>query len=145
MAVVVMQMDAKSLAETRAKLRKLGVHIRNKVAKKAAQDGAQVFLDAILPRVPVDKGNLKGAMGIKMAIRRDGQVLARIGADAKKLEKTAGWKQVGKRVGYDYFNEKGTKRQPARPFMTPAFDNEVERVNMDVTKAILKGIDEALR
>lgn len=46
---------------------------------------------------------------------------------------------------YLYFMEVGTRRQPARPFMRPAFDANKERAESILIEELRKGIEEAAR
>jgi HK97 gp10 family phage protein len=102
------------LAQT---LRDLPNRINRSVQREGLKVGAEIIRATVAARAPREPGapDLANAIGIATDVRPgDGDVGVGIG--------------VPRGFFYDWFNEFGTVKQPARPFWRPAFDSEGPRV-----------------
>lgn len=114
-----------------------------KASSKAVREGAKVIQKAARAKVPVDTGNLKKSISVKILNqKRDAlEVAALIGPGAGYFSKRG--KNAGKRVNdgfYGFFVEYGTKDTKPQPFMRPAFDEN----RVAAQQAILDIIGEAI-
>lgn len=104
----------------------------DKIIKEALKEGAKPILEAMKRRVPVKTGKLK--QNIKTGTVRKGR--------------NGSWSQViGPAKGdisvayYGKFSEYGTSKQPARPWMRPAFDESQDKAYQTMETIIQDGIE----
>ena len=119
-----------------------------KASSKAVREGAKVIQEAARAKVPVDTGNLKRSISIKVLNKkRDAlQVAALIGPGTGYFSKRG--KNAGKRVNdgfYGFFVEYGTKRSKATPFMRPAYDENVQAAQQAIVNVIGEAIEKEAR
>ncbi len=113
---------------TRRRLRRLPEETRSGV-KGALAAGASLMLDTAQLLVPVDTGELRSLLNVRLA--RDG-LTARIGLIGKR---------ANRKGYYGRYLEDGTVKRPATPFLAPAFMAHKAETIASVNKAI----GEALR
>lgn len=107
----------------RRTLKRMGPEATAEVRKVLA-DGTQLILFNARSRVPVDTGNLRYELEAKTS--SDG-MSGRIGLVGKKAKKAA---------FYGRFVEFGTKRQAARPFLVPAYEQSKDWIMTNLRKAL---------
>jgi HK97 gp10 family phage protein len=120
--------------------RRVGV----KAASKAVREGAKIIQKAARANVPVDTGNLRRSISVKVLNkRRDAlEVAAIIGPATGYVSKRG--KNAGKKVGdgfYGFFVEYGTKDTKAQPFMRPAYDENVQAAQQAIVDVIGEAIE----
>lgn len=108
-----------------------------RAASQAVRAGAKPILEAARAKCPVDTGNLKASLAIKILNqKRDAMdVVALIGPQTKyrrikRADKILKGRQkynvkLDEKGGdgfYGFFIEKGTRFYPAHPFLRPAYD-----------------------
>ena len=97
-------------------LKELPKNIQKNVMVGATRAGAVAIAEEAKLRVPVDTGDLKKSIGVT---RRKGDVnIVRFSISPRKGKGLGGW--------YAHFVEFGTSKQPAQPFMRPAYENSSE-------------------
>jgi len=100
-------------------MQRLDKDLTDPLKKEIAASGEKVFREAVL-RVPVDTGDLRDSIGIRI-----GAFSAEVGFDPKKFR--AKWKRAGWRALFVHNGTKGSEKrnippQPARPFLRDAFE-----------------------
>src|SRR5712691_11810040 len=103
-------------AELEQKLRDKTKKLATRVLRRAGREAADVWIKAIEARAPELTGFLKThiEMGTRANGGDDGKLTVFVGPD--------------KRAYYGSFQEFGTRFQPAKPFMRPAFEQTKEQV-----------------
>jgi HK97 gp10 family phage protein len=108
-----------------------------KAASKAVRAGANVILKAARMKVPVDTGNLKKSIAVKVLNKR---------RDAMQVAAIIGPRVVNRRSKakhdgfYGFFVEYGTKKVRSQPFMRPAYDEN----KVAAQQAIMDIVGEAI-
>lgn len=113
--------------------------LQGKTFRAATTQATKLIRKAVLARVPVDSGNLK--KGIKArSLPRSRKTIGRAvylpERAALGIDKDDKWY-------YPAFAEYGTRRQPAKPFLRPAYDANEQAALEVLRREIRKGIDEA--
>ena len=109
----------------------LSEDMRKKVARQAVAAGAGVVRKAAREKAPVDTGNLKASLVMKRVkdtnLTEEYIVTPRKGRtrDVKAAKRGKG--ALGKDAYYARFVEFGTVKVPARPFIRPALEENVQR------------------
>lgn len=133
-------MNIEGLDELKKAFNLLPQRVAAKAASKSVREGAKVIQKAAKAKVPVDTGNLKRSIAIKVLNKkRDAmEVVAIIGPGAGHFSKK---KQTRTGDGfYGFFVECGTKKMKAQPFMRPAYDES----KIEAQQAIMDIIGEAI-
>ena len=139
------------------KLREFGPKVARNGLRAANYAGAATFRDAVRQTAPVRTGQLKAAVSI---FKRSGPpevVKHSIGFRGKRLKyantsENRRKRRVGRRYTVDTRNtmvarflEYGTSKMSARPFLRPAFVNNVDRAIEAVKARLAKAVDDAAR
>jgi len=87
-----------------------------KFLRGAEKSAGKIWQEAIANRAPVDTGHLAESIKIKTEVKSgdNGSMTMKVGPDQSAF--------------YGVFQEFGTKDQPARPFMRPAFEETKDEV-----------------
>ncbi|NSW92317.1 MAG: HK97 gp10 family phage protein [Firmicutes bacterium] len=96
---------------------------------KAVKAGAKIVLDDAKARAPVDTGELRDNMTMRVVEKDRSQVEIDVGP--------------GKDQFYGLFIEQGTSKMAAKPFLRPALDENKEKVQKAITDEIEKAINKA--
>lgn len=129
--------------ELAAAMRELPERVAKNVLRSAVGAGAAEIRKEAKLRAPSDTGRLKSAIYQKQIREASGQykqvffVGVRVGAKRKK----GGKKDYSQSAYYWSFNEFGTAKMAARPFMRPAFESHKEAA----VDAIAKKLDERIQ
>lgn len=114
--------------------------MRTKVARQAVAAGAGVVRKAARANAPVDSGNLQAAVVMKRVrdtnLTEEYIVTPRRGKtrDGKAAKRGNG--KLGKDAYYARFVEFGTVKMPARPFMRPALEDNVQRATQAIAERL---------
>ncbi len=119
--------------ELEAKLRELELSMQRKVLVAAAKAGGKIVLDDARSRAPRLTGAL--AEGITMKVG---------GRETDSNEATVEIRP-SRKTFWALFNEKGTRKMAAQPFMKPALENNRERIAAAVKEQLIKSINKAIR
>jgi HK97 gp10 family phage protein len=98
---------------------------------KAINEGIKPIIDALFRRVPVLTGKLRDSINIGK-VRR-----SRSGTYSQIAGPRGEW--------YGNFSEFGTSKEPARPWLRPAFDESKENAYQRVEKVIMDGIEQSFK
>lgn len=126
--------EIRGLAELEQKLRNEMKNVAKKVLRKAGKRAAQIWKDAIEQTAPVGlTGYLEShiATGSETESGHEGSMTVKVGP--------------GKGAFYGLFDEFGTSKQAAKPFMRPVFDahqNDVLQVFVDELWNALQDLQE---
>jgi HK97 gp10 family phage protein len=147
------------LAELGRRLRELPKAIAGKGGgplRYAIFQAAKVIKAQAIANAPEDTGRLKanivtarmrktpeGREGYYIEVRRKRRHYARTSANRRKGR--VGKTYETRDAYYGMFIEFGTERNPARPFMRPAFDAKKEQAAYAFRDALKKGIEMAVR
>lgn len=124
-----MSVQIEGWEELKAKLRGLGDTIDSKeLIQDALMEGAEIVQEAISSGAPYRTGQLSGDINISK--ESDPKYSVRIGP--------------GKAGFYGRFNEFGTSKMAAQPFVRPAFDATRSKAQDAVGKAIWAKVEEAI-
>lgn len=131
------------------KLRGMSSAARRKAVREAALKGAKPIFEAIKRRVPADTGLLRDSLKMRV-YTKESQASVRITPDKAQLEargkgKTGKDGTKSKRAPYSVYQEFGTKRHPAQPFMMPGFDEGVRPAEQAAHQVFRAMVDEETR
>lgn len=132
-----MSSEIKGLEELIKNLNSLPDKLEKRVIRAAVRQGANVIKKKAQSYVPIDKGDLK------KSIKVSGEK-AKPGVIAFKVRPT-GNKKKGISVFYGRFQEFGTSKMPAHPFMRPAYDEAGEDVLDTVIDTIKSKLHEVTK
>jgi len=96
------------------------------VLAKAAEAGGRVALSEARRRCPVKTGRLRASLTLTQGRKTPARANVRI--------------EHGKKEYYGKFVELGTRKQPARPFMRPAVDENKQQISEAVTEEIGRAV-----
>ena len=128
--------QVKGLRELGLQMQALSADLAGNVARQATAAGARVTRQAIKAGAPKDTGNLEAAIVMKRVrdtrLTEEYVVAIRKGKtrDAKAAKRGEG--RLGKDAFYARFQEFGTVKAPAQPFIRPGFEESVQ----DATQVI---------
>jgi HK97 gp10 family phage protein len=125
------------------KLRELGPKLARRTMRKALKAAGEVFVAAQKMRAPVGPGRKTGrsqhpAGNLRDSIRSVTRVSARYEEGAVLAGPT-------RHAFYAMFQEFGTRHQPSRPFITPAFDESKEAAKDKFIKTLREGLAQAVK
>jgi HK97 gp10 family phage protein len=126
-------------------MRGLRADVAGKVARQATAAGASVARKAVKARAPRDSGNLQAAIVMKRvrgsSLTEEYVVAVRKGKtrDAKAGKRGEG--KLGKDAFYAAFQEFGTVKAPAQPFIRPGFEESVEAATQAIAKRLKQRIE----
>lgn len=133
------------LRELGQQMRALGADMAGKVARQATAAGAGVSRKAIKARAPRDTGNLQAAIVMKRvkgtALTEEYIVAVRKGKTRDAKAGKAGTGRQGKDAFYAGFQEFGTVKAPAQPFIRPGFEESVQPATQAIAKRLKQRID----
>lgn len=144
------------LGELQADFERLSRAAGNKVVRDAVMAGARVARDKARSLAPVDTGRLKKNITATRLKQSETPTCATAGLRVKKPKgkttksiKGRGKKSRSTKAVYDapyywWFVEYGTSKNPAAPFMRPAWDNSLPQIEKAVTDKLAQGIDNAI-
>lgn len=139
--------EVKGLRELGEALRGLSADMAGKIARQALAAGAGVARKAIKARVPVDSGNLQAAIVMKRvrgsALTEEYVVAVRKGKTRDARAARSGTGKLGKDAFYARFQEFGTVKAPAQPFIRPGFEESVPRATQAIAQRLKQRIDKA--
>lgn len=117
-------------------MRGLSEDVRTKVARQAVAAGASVVRKAARDKAPVDSGNLKASLIMKRIretnLTEEYIVTPRKGKTRDGKAAKRGQGKLGKDAYYARFVEFGTVKVPARPFIRPALEDNVQRATQAI-------------
>jgi HK97 gp10 family phage protein len=136
-----LKVEFKGLEDLKKAFDLLPKKVAVKAASKAVRAGARIIQKAARSKVPVDSGNLRRSVTIKILNkRRDAmQVAALVGPGSGYFSK-----KKGQKTGdgfYGFFVEYGTKRFKAKPFMRQAFDENKAAAQQAIMDVIGEAIE----
>lgn len=132
-----MSVEIKGLEELIKKLTSIPNKLEKKVIRSAVRQGANVIKSKAQEYVPVDKGELKKSIKVSGARSKPGVIAFRI--------RPVGSKKKGISVFYGRFQEFGTSKMAAQPFMRPAYDEAGDDVINVVIDTIKSKLDEGVK
>jgi HK97 gp10 family phage protein len=136
--------QVKGLRELGLAMRALGADMAGKIARQATAAGAGVARKAIKARAPRDSGNLAAAIVMKRVrntpLSEEYVVVVRKGKtrDAKAAKRGQG--KLGKDAFYAGFNEFGTVKMPAQPFVRPGFEGSLQPATQAIANRLKQRI-----
>lgn len=137
----------KGLRELGERMRSLSADMAGKVARQATAAGAGVARKNIKARAPVDTGNLQAAVVMKRVrdtnLTEEYVVAVRKGKTRDAKAGKAGTGRKGKDAFYAGFNEFGTVKMPAQPFVRPGFEESVKPAADAIAKRLKQRLDKA--
>lgn len=137
--------QVKGLRELGLQMRALSADMAGKVARQATAAGAGVARKAIKAGAPKDTGNLQAAIVMKRVqgtpLTEEYVVAVRKGKtrDAKAAKRGEG--RLGKDAFYAPFQEFGTVKAPAQPFIRPGFEESVQPATDAIARRLKQRID----
>ncbi|MBB4865463.1 HK97 gp10 family phage protein [Pseudomonas nitritireducens] len=151
------EVDLKGLDEIMKKLRELGPKLERNFLRRAARKAMNIVKDEARARVsPTDDPNTAENIARNIVVQESGRRGKAVGGVVMRVGVLGGAKNVhaGGLVGraslkenpggdtwYWRFMEFGTEHQAARPFMRPAFEQNIEKVTETVAAELNKAID----
>lgn len=118
-------------AELERKLKELEFTVQRKLLIEAAKAGAKIVVDEAKKMAPRDTGAL--AEGIAM----------RVAGRESDIHEGVVEVSYNKRQFYGLFQEKGTRRLRAQPFLLPALEGNRDRIMSIMRDVLLRAIDKA--
>ena len=136
-------LDLLGLGELEADLQRLSRSLANKAVRDAVMAGAKLARDKTRQSAPVRSGKLK--KNIVATRQRDSSDAAVAGVSVKR---PAGKKRQSPKPEsapyYWRFLEFGTSQMNAKPFLRPAWDNNLPQIEDAVRSKLAQAIDQAL-
>lgn len=133
------------LRELGLQMQALSADLAGKVARQATAAGARVTRQAIKAGAPKDTGNLEAAIVMKRVrdtrLTEEYVVAVRKGKTRDSKAAKRGEGRLGKDAFYARFQEFGTVKAPAQPFIRPGFEESVQ----DATQAIADRLKQRLQ
>ena len=127
------------------RMRALSADMAGRVARQATAAGAGVTRKAIRARAPRDTGNLAAAVVMKRvpdpALTEQYIVAIRKGRTRDAKAGKAGTGRLGKDAFYARFQEFGTVKSPAQPFIGPGFDESKEQAAAAIAARLKQRLD----
>ncbi|MDD5359489.1 MAG: HK97 gp10 family phage protein [Sulfurovaceae bacterium] len=138
-------------AEVKKALSQLPTHLQEKVMVGATRAAAQVIATEAKHNAPEDTGLLKKSIGVARAKRKDtkpGHIKFYV-VPKSKVQGTAKVSVNGQKgkirykihSWYAHFDEFGTSKMAAKPFLRPAFENSASSSVEAFQKYALKRVD----
>lgn len=130
------RLEVSGLRQLGEAMRGLSEDMRTKVARQAVAAGASVVRKAARDKAPVDSGNLKASLIMKRIretnLTEEYIVTPRKGKTRDGKAAKRGQGKLGKDAYYARFVEFGTVKVPARPFIRPALEDNVQRATQAI-------------
>ncbi|MDA8212163.1 MAG: HK97 gp10 family phage protein [Clostridia bacterium] len=120
------KMQVKGLKELKQALEKVGQNVEE-VLVEAVMAGAKVIEKASKDKAPVKTGKLKRSIGVKLKERTPYNAIATIGPNDEGF--------------YGTFVELGTKKMAAKPFLRPAFDENVQEARKEIRRVLKEAVE----
>lgn len=137
--------QVKGLRELGLAMRALGADMAGKIARQATAAGAGVARKAIRARAPRDSGNLAAAIVMKRVrntpLTEEYVVAVRKGKTRDAVAGKRGQGRLGKDAFYAGFNEFGTVKMPAQPFVRPGFEESVQPATEAIARRLKQRIE----
>jgi HK97 gp10 family phage protein len=132
------------LKELGEALKGLRLDMAQKAARQAVAAGASVVRAQARKNAPVDTGNLQKAIVMKRKrntnLTEEYGVSVRVGKKSDVTRAKAGKGALGKDAYYARFLEFGTVKLPAKPFLTPALSQNVQKATEAMKTRLAKRI-----
>lgn len=138
----VVTVKVQGLEELERKLYELPTKFAKKYVRQALRAGARVFRDEIKQNAPRRTGWLASQIAVTTSIRgSELQGKANIGV-RKKQDPARHATHVPAAADEARWAELGTSKQPARPFMRPAFDSKKDAVLARFAEVLKAGLSD---
>ena len=138
-------LDMLGLGELEADLQRLSRALANKAVRDAVMAGAKLARDKTRQSAPVRSGKLKKNIVVTRPRQQDTSGAAVAGVSVKR---PAGKKRQSPKPEsapyYWRFLEFGTSQMNAKPFLRPAWDNNLPQIEDAVRSKLAQAIDQAL-
>lgn len=130
------------LKELQKRLKNLTSAKAKSAQRKALREQAKIVLNSMKANVPVDTGNLKKSLALKVdRDRATGDFIAKVGPAKKTRKGSDGARVIAADGWYAHFVEYGTARgQRPQPFLRPAWDTKKKTVDADLRRELLRQI-----
>jgi len=132
------EVKIQGLDQVRRRLRALPKNMRNRELGKALRAGGKLVRDDARRLVPVDTGLVQKNVAMRTSTGRragNADVKVRIGVLSDRSGRDSGTDAF-----YWVFQEFGTSRHPAQPFLRPAFESNKYAALNAITSSLRKGI-----
>ena len=129
--------EIKGLEELIKNFHTLPEKVEKRVIRAAVRQGANVIKKKAQDYVPVDEGDLKKSIKVSGIRGKPGTIAFVIRPTSNKKK--------GKNVFYGRFQEFGTSKMVAKPFMRPAYDEAGDDVLNTVIDTIKSKLNEAVK
>lgn len=106
------------------KVRHMSRRTRGQVLATAVLDGAYIVERAAKRKAPVLTGNLRASLR----------------SEVTKIQNSFAQADTGTNVEYADFVERGTENQQAQPYLRPAFDENVDRIQRAIASSVRRQI-----
>lgn len=120
-----------------SKLNSLPDKLEKKVVRTAVRKGAILIRNKAREKAPIGTGTLKKSIKIRSNRAGNGVVSFKIGPTNDKKK--------GTDIFYGRFQEFGTSKMPAHPYMRPAYDESESEVLDAVINEIKSKLNEAIK
>lgn len=150
-----MKLSVKGLETIKAQLAELDAELQPKVMRAATRAAFKRVLDAAKGKVPVDSGELREALALGTAKTKGGGLAVGIvvlatSTRAKQARLAAAAFGEAQSAALPparrwHFVELGTARQPPKPFLRPAADEEAQGVVQALSEEVAKKVKRALK
>lgn len=117
------------------RLKEMNEKVAKKELRKAARKAMNIVKKDAQDHAPVDSGLLERNFALSVKVK-NGTVVARVGVKGGAVENPT-------TPFYFRFDELGTEKQPAKPFLRPALENNAQQVFDTLTDQLIQGIDKA--
>ena len=123
------EVSLSGMDELMKKLEEMG-NKAGKIQNTALSKAAETVLDAAKDKVPVNTGKLKDTLGIGKIKTKDGAKYIEVGINKGDTSD----------IFYGKFIEWGTSQRPATPYLQPAFEENINKVQEIIKQELKDGL-----
>jgi len=132
-------MEIRGLGQLSEDFARLSRGVQRKVLRQATMAGARVGRDAVRRLAPVDEGITRNAV-VAAGKKQNEPGTFTSGVRIRSIRR-----EDGRNPAYTFrFSELGTSKEPARPWIRPAWDSHEDEIVAATQDALARAIDQAL-
>jgi HK97 gp10 family phage protein len=134
------QADADDVARLVRALAAIDRKLAKKLLRKAVLTGGRIVRDEAKSLVPIRTGTLRKSIGAKVKSYPSRRVVVAIVGPRRGFRKDIEGVGTVDPVNYAHLVEFGSRRSQAKPFMRPAWDENVARIREAMAQILIEGM-----
>jgi len=126
-----LRVDLSGQEELLKNMDNLSVELKNKVKEEAIIEAAEFVRDIAKEKAPVDTGFLRENIIVQVVENNNIVTEAKVGPNRSAF--------------YGAIVEYGSKKMKKKPYLRPAYDENLDKINEIISRRIQEGIDKAVK